>query len=688
MNISLVTTRTVERILFGLILATFLVPLMVFPNSFIFPFVVPKILVFRTLIILMAGLYILLLASDRARYTPRGSALSYTVLAYFCSLIISTFLGVDWYRSLWDNHERMLGLFTLAHVIAYYFIVSTVVRDRAAWRTLLRWFGAMGSVVMLLGVWQKIDPEFLLNQGSTRVSATLGNAIYYSGYGLFLVCIGMILCWQEETRIARWYGAAVAFLGVGGILFGGTRGTLVALFVGIVVGLLLYALLAQKKSKERRIIWIALAVMCAVLCLLFVFRKTALVSSIPGVGRLMGTTLFGGGDTDGTRLIAWRIGFEAWQDRPMFGWGLNNYYYAFNAYYEPQILLRGWSETWFDNAHNIFVNTLTTQGLFGLMVYLLLFGAGGHALWSAYRAGAVHIRVFCVCAAFIVAHSVHNFFVFENPTSYLYFFFFLAYINSVSQEEIAEKTYRRMSAPLTTAVVIGCMTILYLTNIAPGMANQATLRSLIALNSNPTVAFAQYDRAITAGSPHVDDIRTDFARSVTDSIPAYMNAKRADDAAKAFQLAYEGLRVNVSLHPLDIRTHIQLASLLQVWAQFTRDGKLLSESESVLQTALSKSPKRQQIQYMLSSLELAMGKETMATALLEEAIRNEPRVGESWWRLAVTEMQLGHHEKALAVIADAEKQNARFDGRGLQILEQVKQTIASSTTSTVNRTKK
>ena len=108
----------------ALLALTFFVPLVVLPSSFIFPFIVPKILLFRSLIGLLFGAYLLLCTMHWEKYRPRISALHVAVLGFFLSFALSTFFGVDWYRSFWDNHERMLGLFTLSHYVLFYFFLT------------------------------------------------------------------------------------------------------------------------------------------------------------------------------------------------------------------------------------------------------------------------------------------------------------------------------------------------------------------------------------------------------------------------------------------------------------------------------------------------------------------------------------------------------------------------------------
>ena len=159
------------------------------------------------MVLVLLGCYLVLLMTDFRKYRPRFSLLTVSILLFWLSFAISTFAGVDWYRSFWDNHERMLGLFTLIHYFLFYLVVTTVLRDQKDWNFLLRFVMVASSLVMVVGILQRtILPDLFLNGGNSRVSATLGNPIYLGGYGLFLAFLGVYLFFKEEKRKAKIMG--------------------------------------------------------------------------------------------------------------------------------------------------------------------------------------------------------------------------------------------------------------------------------------------------------------------------------------------------------------------------------------------------------------------------------------------------------------------------------------------------
>ena len=227
-------TKYIERAAQALIGVSFFAPLILLPKYFIFPFVVPKVIVFRTIVLLLLGCYLLLAASDWERYRPRFTPITIAVLLFLFSFGVSTFAGVDWYRSMWDNHERMLGFFSVFHYGLYYLIATSLIRTGQSWRWLLRAFLFAGSIVMVIALMQQFNHELLLNRSGNRSAATLGNPIYVGGYGLFLAFLGWILAVHgEDKRVWRVAAGVMGALGVVGIFLSGTRGTALALALAV-----------------------------------------------------------------------------------------------------------------------------------------------------------------------------------------------------------------------------------------------------------------------------------------------------------------------------------------------------------------------------------------------------------------------------------------------------------------------
>ncbi len=653
-----------------LIIATFFVPLLVFPGSFIFPFIVPKIVVFRSLVLLMLATYGLLYFLNTEEFRPRFSWLHIGILVYAGLLLVSTFTGVDWHYSFWDTHERMLGTFTLFHYVLYYCILSSVMKNRDEWNRLQWWFLVAGSMVMGVGMLQRVYPQLLLNGDSWRVIATLGNSIYVAGYGLFLGYTGYLLGIRENIVWKKYMAFFLSCIGILGIFLSGTRGTMIALFVSVGLMLLLYVLFLKDHKKLRFTLGGIMVAGALVLGIFYMYRSSHFVETyLPSFGRLLNSSI--STDTGSTRLMAWKIAYLGFKEYPVLGWGQNNFYYAFNKYYNPHFMYFGAGETWFDNAHNVVMNTLTTGGILGLLSYVSLFVISIGLLFRAYRQKVIDVHTIVVGIAFLTGHFVHNLFVFGDPTSYLYSFFFLAFVASVSR--VAVMPIKKgdksgvvrdafLSVPVKFGIPLVCVILMYATNINVARANNANLEAMRSLSTGQAgVALQKYEQAKAFSSPHIVDIRNDFVRMGAELVQNALTAQKVNDDTKTFfQKLYVEQQANYALRPIDIRIHILQIQMDLLGNYLNPDPKYIAHAETLLQNAIRLSPKRQQLKYMYSNVKIQQGKNDEAVALVREAVEDDPTVGESWLRLALVYAQTNQLPKVVEVFTEAQKHGALF----------------------------
>lgn len=673
-------TKTLERAVVWLACAAFLTPLVIRPETYIFPFVFPKLIWFRTIVLLMVGCYATLLVVDWKKYLPKFNWISGAVGLFALSWLVSSYVGVDVHRSVWDGHERMLGLFTFVHYLIFYFILSATVRSAQDWRTLAKVFLGIGAMVMLIAVVQHFDPFFLYNNGGTRASGTLGNPIYLGAFAYFLTCLGawLSVSANKNHQAEKYFGYVSVLLGLVGIVFSESRGPFLGFLATILVYALVYAVATKQKWAKQAVIGL-MGVVVLASSLVYVYRDSEVVRSIPIVGRLA-TVADAGSLATNTRVMAWAIAIDGWQDKPMFGWGPNNYLYVFNAHYRPEFLEKGgWGETWFDNAHNVILNTLAVQGIFGLTTYLLIFAAAVSILIKAYRAQKIEVHFLAFGLAFLAGHLVQNVFVFENATSYLYFFFVLAMIVALTRTD--EEVTKRSSVDTGTliAIMIGVLIIMYATNMRPAKANGGAFKMLGAVYQTLTPAkkslvpevLAQFEYVDKQGSPHMDDIRMDFARTIDEQMTGILRANGAAETKKMFDLAYNEIKKNRELHPLDVRYHIQQAQLALTGARLTNDVAYVYDAREAMNDALVKSPKRQQLYYIAAVSQMYLQNYDEGIRLLRESLSHNDRVAETWWRVAGLQLEKGDKEAARQTFLEAESKGIVFGGEmagGMRVL--------------------
>ena len=172
-------------------------------------------------------------------------------------------------------------------------------------------------------------------------------------------------------------------------------------------------------------------------------------------------------------------------------------------------------------------------------------------------------------------------------------------------------------------------------------------------------------------SPHIDDIRSDLSRAALQLLNSSYQRMGKEKSIEFLDVFYNNLQKNVSLHPLDIRNQISLASLSQLGWMISQDGKYVYEGKKYLEEAAVYSPRRQQILYMLSMFKLQVGETDSAIKLLEQTIRDDSKISEGYWRLAHAYLVSGQTDKAKEIFLSAEKNGMTFEGQGAQIRDLV-----------------
>ena len=121
-------------ILAGLFAIPF-VPLIV-SSSLFFPFITGKAFVFRILVEIIFGCFLILAVRDES-YRPKFSWIFVALLGFLVVLGVADFFGENSFKAFWSNFERMEGFITLLHLGAYFMILSSVLKTEELWNKLL-----------------------------------------------------------------------------------------------------------------------------------------------------------------------------------------------------------------------------------------------------------------------------------------------------------------------------------------------------------------------------------------------------------------------------------------------------------------------------------------------------------------------------------------------------------------------
>ena len=448
------------------VLLVLVMPLVVTRDTF-FPFVVGKALYSRVLIEIAFAAWIVL-AVRNASYRPVLSRLMIAFAVYVAVSLAASFAGVSLQRSIWSTYERMQGVVDLAHWLAFALVLTSVFRTRQDWRHVLNLSLLICVIMALMGAavmvgWELPVYDFL--EAGQRIELTLGNPTYVGAYMLINALIGVGLFvdsftdrtagerggstarkrrrrrterrggGRAESNVLWWrlfWAAAVALI-LWMMLESSTRGAfvgLVAALTALAVGYLLWGRRTRLKLAAA-----AMIVGIAVFGLFLVLgAETAAAQRLADRSYVIERFIQTGQGNDTSlkgRLASVSFGLRGFIEKPLLGWGPENYVVAWGRHYDAEEVgdYRGPP---FDQAHNKPVEELTTKGAIGLLSYLSLWVL---MLWTVSsrirRLGADREVLTLVVGAAMVGYFAQNLFLFDTPTTVLQFMVLMGFAVSL-----------------------------------------------------------------------------------------------------------------------------------------------------------------------------------------------------------------------------------------------------------------
>ncbi len=627
-------------VIFGLYALLF-TPL-VFQHHLMSPLITAKTLFFEILIALISACYAVL-AYAEPKFRPRRSAIGFALLAYFTVLFLSSALGIDFARSFWSIPERMTGLFLILHIGAFFVMLSGMIRGLAAWRTYLAWSSGASFLVAFFPVLQLIFPSIFFEAVGDRFSGTVGNPIFLAAYLLFHIFIAghyAFQAWAGRERGFAAFFAVIALFDTVVMLMTQTRGALLGFITGLVVLSLFYAvrpvpLGGISARRGRAAIAVAWACLIVFSCFFWVTRANPAWQAIPVFSRLSIQ-----GFQAAPRLMAWRIGLKAFADKPIFGWGSENFHAGFNTHYDPRLLRYGFGEIGFDKPHNAFVQSLAETGVVGFALYIFLFG---FLAWRSRREPWL--------SALLAAYLVQNFFAFDTLTSYVMLAIVAAYIASSDEPDIlSSRSEHPLSLPFAVPCSLAFVALSYFAYYPVWRASHAEWTALNEfIQRRIPEGKAAFDEALSVHTPYIDYVRKDLAPLLGQL--RQQNVALPDERTTIARAADE-LRSAIRNNPFDYSFFIAFAEFVTTVSDI--DASYLFEAEQALIAAEKLSPGRQTTLSILSKILYLKGDKQGATDALRRAISLDLQVGDSHFEYGMLLIQIGDAAGAAREIDAAE----------------------------------
>jgi len=403
-------------------------------------------------------------------------------------MLFSVIFSVNPFRAFFGDIERGEGYLGILYFFGF-FIASLLVFKKRDWLIFFKLSLLTGGILFFNGLYQYAD--------YARMQSFIGNPAFLAGYFLFIIFASLVVLIEDKNRWWRLFSGLSGLMAIAGVFLTQTRGAILGLIIGIAFAIF-YLAIKGRELKIGRVniqkVSAGLIVFSILFLVVFFFtRSNPVWQKIPGVNRF--ATISFSDSSSQTRLIAAGVSLDAISpsknslERFLIGWGPENFNIAYNKYYNPEYLK--YEGLWFDRAHNKLLDVLVMDGALGLWAYLgiwlsilyLIFRKHQHKsaskLISPNQSKSVSNKsaslknpyLYASILFFSVAYFVQNIFLFDQISTYIPFFSFLAFVTRIYTDEkqintdnhssvsIRKNLYLSVSVVLATIFFAYCLII-------------------------------------------------------------------------------------------------------------------------------------------------------------------------------------------------------------------------------------
>ncbi len=632
---------------------------LIISSGTLFPFQTGKGMAYRVLVEIAAFFYLLLIILEPKTRPKLNSKLLWSVAVFLIVLVITTIFSVNPYRAFWGDIERMEGFFGIAHGVLLFLVLFGVLRRREDWLWFFRislaasffvGFYALSQVYPALQFWGSV-----FEARPTQPGSTLGNPAFVSTYEIFQVFFALFLLLWEKRNYWKIFAAFFLIFNVVILYMTAIRGAQVGIMAAIFIGVILTPIFVTKSFKAKIASGLVIILMIAFVVGLRLAKNSPVISKLPLVFQRIAQTEISSGSAK-TRLLSLEMSWQALKDRPVFGFGLENFKVGYNKHFNPEHL--SYEQAWFDRAHNKIAEVAVTTGVVGLASYLAVFIFGFLGVVKFIKKSSDKIdRLLGVMVIMLgTAYFVQNLFLFDMPMSYLMFFSFLGFVGFLSsqsgQPEAESKnylpaTYSNLGFGPLSLIVAGALATLFLIFWANWRPYKTAALGRQAMDVTDQAQLLElYNQAKKYGGFSYSET----IRVMEDTLINSQGARSAE-WNNVFEFVKNEVEDFLAKEPTDPRFYIRTGKLYNERAFL--EPQYLEDAERSLKAAIALSPTRPDPYYELGVTYLQKQDVNKALESFNYAVDLNPNNSRAHWVLGLAYFSLNMNSEGLSEIDKA-----------------------------------
>ncbi|MEK7211800.1 MAG: O-antigen ligase family protein, partial [Patescibacteria group bacterium] len=538
----------------------------------------------------------------------------------------------------------MLGLFELLHIFLLFLILGKLFLDERFRKNYLSAIFFVGVVLSFISLIQIVSPGFLkTGWEGFRVGSAFDNPDYFASVIIFPLFIGIFLFLKAEFCRRVYFLPGILLIAFG-LFFTGARGAIVATGLGLAAIFFFYAVRDRSrffpKSVARRIL---------IFILLIAILGAGLWFFSADAGGRFSPSAIKYGLLESSRLLTWQAGLRGFFTHPILGWGYQNFNAAYNSFYTGEMLKHSYSETWFDNAHNFWIDWLVWGGIVGFGLFVWLLCKSARRLWEIKNREQDFALIF---GALLAAYLLQGIFIFDTLISLFLFFVVLALVASFGDEPRAESRPKTGLCKMTAFLSLAFMLFIFNSAVFARIKDSGNALSGRAAFLRGNAEDGKKYFAASFAGPFREEILAEYAASFisfANGTNSWETVFSRQDAEEIFDLSARAAKNN----PKDPRYAILSGDLGIILGE--KDRGILLKSKNILENSLSEHKERQKIYQQLVKINLLLSLPDEAEAAARKAISFYGDVPEPHYYLSLALMSQGKDGEGFAELEKAKK---------------------------------
>ncbi len=572
---------------------------------------------------------------------PKSWILLATIV-YFVSTVISALLGSNFDISFWSTAGRTTGLWYLINLGFVSWIFLSIFSNREKYKKAVLIVVLSTALFSLLAF---LSPEGIgaLFHGYKSEGFTFGNSTFAGMYIFGAFLLSLYYLFQAEMK--KWWmyllpiiliinpmiiNSAVWSGNFSKGIIGEARTSsytialsLLCLFVVWLISKIKNVQLRSRVSYSVFGISIVVAIFCA-------------YSLLSQGGYLQKIYL---NQATAARPLLWEISGKVISQRPLFGWGTDNFERVYEKNYDNRLLQGEYgNEAWFDRAHNIFIDQATDNGIVGLALYISIYLTVILSLiYTALRSVEKRDRILAsVLIVYFALHFLELQTAFDTSVSYLMLAFMVVSAAVLFQRTVVQvknNPYEFRMNNVAKYFIAFVLILFFLWSLVFGwlpLVRAQMANGKIATVGDSAKRLTMYDTLLNSPvdkGAFLWKTSMDFKRAISENPGLIADHSKSENLKKELLAFENGYKDIIKDNPNHFRAHLDLADIL-IFERLFGVNKL-SEAQQVLDEAIKLVPQSPQPYWMKAVAYLYMKKFDLAREYAKKALDINPRIVES-----------------------------------------------------------